>query len=109
MKDLAQSFIGKLTNMTAGFREVIQVFDTYKPASLKQKTRERRQQDKAPVQYKIEDDISIEHILLTRFLSHQEIKADLSVYLAQATLNYKLQNRLTSAFRHVSIMSNQKQ
>ena len=41
-KDLAQSFISKLTNMTAGFSEVILVFDTYKPDSLKEKTREKR-------------------------------------------------------------------
>ena len=90
MKDLAQGFIGKLTNMTAGFSEVILVFDTYKPDSLKEKTRERRRQGKAAVQYKIEDDTNIKHIPLTRFLSHEKTKADLSVYLAQETLNCKM-------------------
>ena len=89
-KDLAQGFIGKLTNMTAGLSEVILVFDTYKPDSLKEKTRERRRQGKAAVQYKIEDDTNIKHIPLTRFLSHEKTKADLSVYLAQETLNCKM-------------------
>ena len=89
IKDLAQSFNDRLTTLTAGFSEVILVFDTYKPDSLKQKTRERRQQGKAPVQYKIEDDTNIKHIPLTRFLLHEKTKADLTVYLAQATLNFK--------------------
>ena len=57
VKDLAQGFIDKLTNMTAGFSEVILVFDTYKPDSLKEKTRERRRQGEVAVQYKIEDNI----------------------------------------------------
>ena len=53
VKDLAQSLNDRLTSLTAGFSEVILVFDTYKPDSLKNKTRERRQQGKAPIQYKL--------------------------------------------------------
>jgi len=87
-RDLAQGFIDKLTNMTAGFSEVILFFDTYKPDSLKEKTRERCRQDKAAVQYKIEGDTNIKHILLIH-LSDEKTKADLLVYLAQATLNCK--------------------
>ena len=82
VKDLAQSFNDRLTTLTAGFSEVILVFDTYKTDSLKEKTRERRRQGKAPVQYKIEDSKKIKHIPLTRFLSHEKTKADLTVYLA---------------------------
>jgi len=67
VKDLAQDFIDKLRNMTAGFSEVILVFDTYKPNSLKEKTRERCRQGKAAVQYKIKGDTNIKHILLTHF------------------------------------------
>ena len=42
VKDLAQSFNDMLTILTAGFNKVILdlVFNTYKPDSLKQKTRE---------------------------------------------------------------------
>ena len=89
VKDLAENFNDRLTGLTAGFDEVILVFDTYKRDSLKEKTRERRQQGKTPVQYKIEDDTNIKHIPLTRFLSHVKTKADLTVYLAQAVLNSK--------------------
>ena len=67
VKDLAQSLNDRLTSLTAGFSEVILVFDTYKPDSLKNKTRERRRQRKAPIQYKIADDTNIKHIPLTRF------------------------------------------
>ena len=48
VKDLAKSFNDRLTNLTAGFSEVILVFDTYKPNSLKEKTREKRRQG-API------------------------------------------------------------
>ena len=65
------------------------VFDTYKPHSLKEKTRERRRQGNAPIQYQIADDTNIKHIPLTRFLSHEKTKADLTDYLAKATLEYK--------------------
>ena len=41
VKNLAQSFNVRLTTLTAGFSEVILVFDTYKTDSLKEKTRER--------------------------------------------------------------------
>ena len=89
MKDLAQSLNDRLTSLTAGFSEVILVFDTYKPDSLKNKTRERRRQRKAPIQYKFADDTNIKHIPLTRFLSHEKTKADLTGYLAKAILSYK--------------------
>jgi len=60
VKDLAQGFIDKLTNMTAGFSEVMLVFDMYKPDSLKEKTRERCRQG-------TEGDTNIKHIPLTHF------------------------------------------
>lgn len=89
VRDLALSFIDRLTSLTAGFSEVILVFDTYKSDSLKEKTRERRRQGKAPIQYRIADDTNIKHIPLTRFLSHEKTKADLTNYLAKATLDDK--------------------
>lgn len=87
VKDLAKSFNDKLTSLTTGFNEVILVFDTYKPDSLKEKTRERRRQGQASIQYLIADDTSIKHIPLTRFLSHEKTKADLTEYLANSTLD----------------------
>ncbi|SMN02506.1 hypothetical protein SPONN_1209 [uncultured Candidatus Thioglobus sp.] len=89
VKDLALTFIDMLTSLTAGFSEVILVFDTYKSDSLKEKTIERRRQGKAPIQYRIADDTNIKHIPLTRFLSHEKTKADLTNYLAKATLDDK--------------------
>ena len=63
VKDLAQSFNENLTSLTAGFSEVILVFDKYKSDSLKEKkTRDRRLQGKAPIQYQIADDTNIKHI-----------------------------------------------
>ena len=103
VKDLAKSFNDRLTNLTAGFSEVILVFDTYKPNSLKEKTREKRRQGKAPIQYKIADDTNIKHISIARFLSHEKTKADLTDYLAKAILDYKkesIQLFITAASGH---------
>ena len=89
VKDLAQSLNDRLTSLTAGFSEVILVFDTYKPDSLKKKTRERQRQRKDPIKYKIADDTNIKHIPLTQFLSHEKTKADLTDYSSKAILNCK--------------------
>ena len=48
VKYLGQQFNDRLLVLTANFDEVILVFDTYKADSLKQKTREKRQQGKDP-------------------------------------------------------------
>ena len=72
VKDLAHSFNDRLMSLTSGFSEVILVFDTYKPDSLKEKTREKRRQGKPPVQSKMAEDTIIKHIPLTRFLSHEK-------------------------------------
>ena len=49
VKDLAQSFNDRLTTLTAGFSEVILVFDTYKTDSLKEKL--ERDADKEKLLY----------------------------------------------------------
>ena len=72
VKDLAEILNDRLTSLTEGFNEVILVFDTYKPDSLKDKTRERRLQGKSPTQYKITADTNIKHIPPTRFLTHEK-------------------------------------
>jgi len=82
--DLAESFNDKFTSLAA------------------EKTRERRRQRKAPIQYQIADDTNIKHIPLTQFLSLEKTKADLTDYLAKATLDYKIEFSLlllqTSSF-----------
>ena len=103
VKDLVQSFNDRLTSLTVGFSEVILVFDIYKSNSLKGKTRERRRQGKAPIQYQIADDTKIKHIPLMQFLSHEKTKADLTEYLAKTTLGYKKNSPqlvITSASGH---------
>ena len=88
VKDLSQSFFGKLINLTREYDEILVVFDTYKSDSLKVTTRDRRLQGTNPVQYQIRDDTSIKHITILRFLSHYQTKADLAQYLAEKTLEY---------------------
>ena len=103
VKDLSQSFNDSLTSLTAGFSQVILVFDTYRPDSLKQNTRKRRQQGKAPIQYHITDDTKIKHIPLKRFMSHDKTKSDLTGYLAKAILDYRRDSPqlvITSALGH---------
>ena len=85
-KDLGQHVNDRLLVLTAGFDEVILVFDTYKADSLKQKPREKRRQGKGPIQYQIADDTNIKHLPMERFLSHEKMKADLTEYFAQAVL-----------------------
>lgn len=90
VKDLSECFNERLTNLTRDYDEVILVFDTYKEDSLKQMTREKRQGGKDPIQYQVRDETSIKHISLSRFLSHSQTKADLTVYLAAKTLEYNM-------------------
>ena len=78
VKDLGQCFNQRLTK---GYNEVILVFDTYTPDSLK-KTRHRRRRGKATINYHIVDDTQIKHIPLPRFLSYDQTKADITEYLA---------------------------
>ena len=73
--------------MTRGFDYIILVFDAYKQDSLKSTTRSKRCHGKAPVQLQVKDDTSIEHVT-SRFLSHEQTKADLADYSANETLDY---------------------
>ena len=73
---------------TRDYDEVILVFDTYKADSLKHITREKRRQGKDPIQYQIRDDTNIKNIPMSRLLSHDQTKADLTEYLASKTVEY---------------------
>ncbi|KAG1654286.1 Pericentriolar material 1 protein [Nymphon striatum] len=54
MKDLSETFYERLTNLTQRYDEVIGVFGTYKPDSLKETTRQKRRQEKDPIMYQNE-------------------------------------------------------
>ena len=88
VKDLSVCFNDRLMILTRNFYEVILVFDTYKADSLKSITRKKRRKGKDPVQYQVRDETSIRHITMSRFLSHEQTKADLTEYLAEKTLDY---------------------
>ena len=88
VKDLSVCFSDRLMNLTRSFDEVIVVFNTYKADSLKSTTRQKRRKGKDPVQYQVRDETSIKHITMSRFLSHEQTKADLTEYSAEKTLNY---------------------
>ncbi|KAJ8358104.1 hypothetical protein AAFF_G00034000 [Aldrovandia affinis] len=88
VKDLSEWFYGRLMSLTRDYDEVVLVFDTYKPDSLKRITREKRRQGKDPIQYQIRDDTNIKNIPMSRLLSHDQTKADLTEYLASKTVEY---------------------
>ena len=88
VKDVSTLFNSQLMNMTYSYDEIILAFDTYKPDSLKKTTREKRQQGQDPIRYQVSDDTNIKHISMSRFLSHEQTKADLTEYLAEKTLEY---------------------
>ena len=93
VKDLSECFNDRvLLSLTRGFVHIILVFDIYKKDSLKSTTRSKRRHGEAPVQYEVIRDTSIEHVTISRFLSHEQTKADLAdyMYLANKTLVYNL-------------------
>jgi len=103
VKDLSVCFSDRLMNLTRHFDEVIVVFDTYRADSLKNGTRQKKRKGKDPVQYQLRDETSIQHITLSRFLSHDQTKANLTKYLAEKTLDYNKDSPkliITSAASH---------
>ena len=55
------------------------------------------------MQYQVRDDTNIKHIPMSRFLSHDNTKADLTGYLASKTLEYNMESPkliITSASGH---------
>jgi hypothetical protein len=88
VNDLSKCFNDRLMSLTAGYDEIILVFDTYQADSLKNTTREKRRHGKDPIRYQVKDDTSIKHIPMTRFFSHAQTKNDLAQYLAEKTIEY---------------------
>ena len=103
VKDLSVFFNDRLMSLTHDYDEIVLVFDTYRADSLKSATREKRRHGKSPVQYQVRDDTNIKHIPMSRFLSHDNTKADLTGYLACKTLEYNMESNkliITSASGH---------
>ena len=88
VKDLSVCFNDRQMNLTRHFDEVILVFDT-----MKNRTRQKRRKGKDPVQYQVRDETSIRHITLSRVLSHDHTKANLTEYLAEKTLDCNKDSR----------------
>lgn len=88
VQDLSQCFNDRLMCLTRDYDEIILVFDTYRDDSLKSATRAKRRQGHAPIQYQITDGTNIKHIPMSRFLSHDKTKADLTKYLAAKIIEY---------------------
>ena len=88
IKNFSELFYKRLSALTEGYDEVILVFDTYKADSLKRMTRDRRRYEKYTTQYDIKDETIIKNIPMSRLLSHDQTKADLSEYLAAKTVEY---------------------
>ena len=85
VKHLSECFNDRLMSLTRDYDEIILVFDTCWDESLKSATRDKRRQGRAPIQYQVRDDTNIKHIPMSRFLSHDKTKADLTNYLAAKT------------------------
>jgi hypothetical protein len=88
VEDLSKYFNDKLISLTRDYDEVIVVFDTYKSDSLKNTTWKKRRKDREPIRYQVLDDTSIKHVPMSRFLSHDQTKADLTDYLASKIIEY---------------------
>ena len=88
VKDLSVIFNKSLLTLTKDFDEIICVFDTYKQDSLKNRTRHLRQKGRDPTQYQVRDETSLKNTPLSRFLSHNQTKSDLTKYLSEKVQLY---------------------
>lgn len=88
VKDLSGCFNDRLMQLTQDYDEIILVFDTYRADSLKSATRDKWRQGKASIQYQVRDHTNIKHIPMSRFLSHDKTKSDLTEYFDAKTLEY---------------------
>ena len=67
------------------------IFDRYVEGSLKERARHKRTRGKS-IQYKVTDNTRIDNIPLKKFLSNNETKQELTVYLARLLVNYFEEN-----------------
>jgi hypothetical protein len=92
-EQLANHFNDCLFHKYRGSDEVRLVFDRYDvPASLKTSTRTLRQGSNECIYYRITDTTQITKVNMKRLLSHTKTKMELTVYLAQKSMEYAQQN-----------------
>ena len=90
---LAKHFNDCLFHKYRESEEVRLVFDRYDlPSSLKTATRAQRQGTTDPVYYRITDSTQIAKVNMKRLLSHSNTKMELTVYLAQKSMEYAVLN-----------------
>ena len=99
-KDFAEVFVQRLVHLSMSYDEIRLLFDRYVQGSLKHKMRAKRTGGNE-VQYHVDDTINLAKIPLKQFLSHIQIKSELTDYLADKTTD-KLQRVLNAAARIVS-------
>ena len=88
--DLAMLFITKIDYLVSlkCYTEIILVFDSYKPHSLKQIIREHRNEGEDSVHYVVDDNSNIEQVTLKKFLKNETTKKELTVYLSHKLVNH---------------------
>ena len=86
--------------------EVRLIFDRCLAASLKEKTREKWTAGKE-IKYRVSDKTNIVNILLKQFLSHIDIKAELTTYLPEKALgNFKNKSNTQFVVVHDAVAEN---
>ena len=85
VQDFGTCFNERVMSLTKDYNEIIVTFDTYMKESLQNDIREKRGHGKRPVRYHIADETNIQHIPPSRFLSHDQTKSDLAIYMAEGT------------------------
>ena len=88
VKYLSECFNDRLMSLTRDYEEIILVFDRYRNDYMKHATRDKRRQGRAAMQYQVRDDTNIKHITMSRFLSYDKTKGDLTNYLAATVQEY---------------------
>ena len=82
--DLANLFLDKIRNLVKnGDDEVHILFDQYTKNSLKKNTRDQRRGSTIKKEYKVEDNTNLKNIPCKYFLSHENTKHELTLYLAK--------------------------
>ena len=88
--DLATLFISKIDHLVSlkMYTEVIVVFDSYKPNSLKQMTREHRHEGEDTVHYVVNDASNIVQVTLKKFLKNETTTKESHKLVNHAKIKY---------------------
>ena len=98
VKDLSVCFNAKLMAFARDFDEVIVFFDTHKADSLKRKTRQRRQTEKASVRFQVKNETEIRHLTRESFSSTTKQK---QIWLNILQQKFGVQQGFTKAVHYL--------